>query len=309
MAVRPPLRYPGGKWKALDLILPLIPDNIEDWREPFFGGGSVTLGYIQSNKFTAKRLVVGDISPEVWAFWQGTKLYPDEVARLVKAWFTEKASHQLKLSEMSPFDSNYKEVEQQAIEEAKALWTWLTTVDTSSMNLAERAARLFLVNRISFSGMGDSGSLSKDQFMEFKLTDADRILEVAPLLQNVEILHASFEVTMADVDPEKSFVFLDPPYITQEKSGLYGRNGDTHIGFPHEKLAKLCRELPCKWLMTLDDSLKARRLYRGLYIKPFRLTYTLAGKTAEDALAGEEIFIANYEIVEEEGYDILNSIL
>ena len=74
MAIRSPLRYPGGKWKAMPQILPLIPDNIEDWREPFFGGGSVTLFYLQSHKNTAKRVIVGDLSPEIWAFWQKTRL-------------------------------------------------------------------------------------------------------------------------------------------------------------------------------------------------------------------------------------------
>jgi site-specific DNA-adenine methylase len=35
-----PLRYPGGKSKALKFIAPLIP-NFEEYREPFLGGGSV----------------------------------------------------------------------------------------------------------------------------------------------------------------------------------------------------------------------------------------------------------------------------
>lgn len=308
MPIKSPLRYPGGKWKALDLILPLIPDNIEDWREPFFGGGSVTLGYIQSPKFTAKRLVVGDLSPEIWAFWQGIKLYPDEVVRIARKWFTEKAPTHSKLIETSTDDKNYAEIEAKALEEAKQLWNWLTTVDTTQLTLPERAARTYLVNRISFSGMGDSGGLSNTQFKHFKLEDTERILQVSPLLQNVEILNASFEVTMDGVDPDKSFIFLDPPYITQEKSGLYGKGGDTHFGFPHQKLADLCRKVKCKWLMTIDDSLKARRLYKGFYIKPFKLKYTLAGKTSEDALAGEEIFVANYNILDS-GYDVLEEIL
>ena len=36
-----PLRYPGGKSRALKQILPLIPVNISEFREPFVGGGSV----------------------------------------------------------------------------------------------------------------------------------------------------------------------------------------------------------------------------------------------------------------------------
>lgn len=36
-----PLRYPGGKSRALKQILPHVPLNISEFREPFVGGGSV----------------------------------------------------------------------------------------------------------------------------------------------------------------------------------------------------------------------------------------------------------------------------
>ena len=35
----------------------------------------------------------------------------------------------------------------------------------------------------------------------------------------------------------------------------------------------------------------------------------MAGKKSEDALAGEELFIANYDIEDKSSYDILASIL
>lgn len=309
MAIRSPLRYPGGKHKALPLILPLIPDDIEDWREPFFGGGSVTLGYLQSNKYTAKRLIVGDLSSEIWAFWQGVKTSADEAADIAKQWVLEKVPLKFKLEQMYENDNDYLKVYNDAIEEAKEFWEFLTTIDCNKLSLPERAARTFIVNRISFSGMGDSGTLSKEQFLDFKLSDIKKMAEVAPLLQKVEILHASFEETMVDVDKDKTFIFLDPPYIAQEKSGLYGKDGDTHYGFPHEELANLCRSLECKWLMTLDDSVKARRLYRWANIETFKIVYTLAGKTSEDSLAGEEIFIANYNISSDASYDDIASLV
>lgn len=36
--VKSPLRYPGGKSRALKQILPRIPVNISEFREPFVGG-------------------------------------------------------------------------------------------------------------------------------------------------------------------------------------------------------------------------------------------------------------------------------
>lgn len=37
--IKSPLRYPGGKSKAIKFIAPLIP-KFKEYREPFLGGGS-----------------------------------------------------------------------------------------------------------------------------------------------------------------------------------------------------------------------------------------------------------------------------
>ena len=36
-----PLRYPGGKSRAIKILKDYFPKNFSEYREPFFGGGSV----------------------------------------------------------------------------------------------------------------------------------------------------------------------------------------------------------------------------------------------------------------------------
>lgn len=323
---------PGAKWKAMPQILDILPDGITDWREPFFGGGSVTFGFLQSEKSKdCKRFVVGDLATEMYALWKGIQEDADKVVDTAINWWEEKVpTHALIHNTPMLFDKISREIQilrgndlttqsnedvrqiwLRAEAEAIAFWTWAATVDCNSLTLQERAARTFLVNRISFSGMGDSGSLSKDQFLDFKATHINKIKEVEPLLQRMEIYNQGFETTMADCPKEGGFIFLDPPYLNQEKSGLYGRGGDTHHGFPHKEFAELCKKTEANWLVTYDDSIAVRRLFRdkSLYLRPFHLTYTMAGKTAEDALAGEELFIANYDIRENASFSGLESIL
>lgn len=311
MALRSPLGYPGGKYSALPQILPLIPEGIQDWRECFFGGGSVTLGFMQSNKCKAKTFTVCELAPEVWAFWQGTKLHAPEVKEQVKQWMREKMPLQARANEMmgAGGEMDSQKVYDEAIQQGRELWEWAANIDCSNLSLIERAARFYIVNKISFSAMGDSGTLSKDRFMAFRETQTDRLVQIQPLLKNIDIRNVSFEEMFYDGDKEKTFMFLDPPYIAQEGSGLYGRKGDTHKKFPHELLAKMCREANFRWLMTIDDSIKARRLYRGMELKEFNLTYTMALENSKDALAGEELFIANYSIDDDYTYDDIASIV
>lgn len=291
------LSYPGAKRKVIGELLELFPDGIEDWREPFLGGGSVSIGFLQSEKAKdCKKFIVGDLYSEIWAFWVGIQRDPVRVESHMKEYFYSFCPTHDTVAAMEPGDEDYQALYDLAIEEGRKFWDWTQKDDTiKGMDLYQRAARFFLVNRVSFSSLSDSGSLSKNRFIQFNPRMFDRAYEVSKVIQRLEILNAPFQETMAGVT-DKSFVFLDPPYIAQEGSSLYGKKGSTHKGFPHQELADLCKQLPCKWLMTLDDSIKARKLYAGCTIERFFIQYTMALKSAEDALAGEELLIGNYQI-------------
>lgn len=329
----PVLSYPGAKWKFYNDMVGYFDVDMKDFREPFFGGGSVSLSVADDPRFKKlERIQVGDLAPEIWAFWTGARNHPEDVVELCNKWYKEKLPHQplmrelgidflkdyiekgkdyTKDSSISP--SDYGMIQEGielcnvALKEAQDFWKWANKVDTKDMTIVERAARTYLVNKFSFSGMGDSGSLSKERFFAFTPDATNRILLASPLLKRMDIRNCSFEETMANVDPKHSFVFLDPPYYRQEESGLYGRNGDTHKGFPHERFAEVTKNTNCKWFVTYDDSPKVRKMFRGkpafefngqknIYMVRYQTVYTMAKVASKDALAGEELFIANYDI-------------
>lgn len=329
---QPVISYPGAKWRFYEYIKPYIPTDIETWIEPFFGGGSMSLSVADDPTFNkVTRMIGGDLAPEIWAMWNGIRSNPEEVVAIVTEWWngccnlqqqmatigTECVQYARNKELLDTLDANKRnEMEElvvffeQVSAEGKAFWNWLQTVDCSQLTLSQRAARTFLANKISFSGMGDSGSISVDQYLDFRLSKTDRILAASPLLKKMEIMNVSFEETMkyGNENPDKSFIFLDPPYYQQEKSGLYGRNGDTHKGFPHEHFAEFTQSMKCKWFVTYDDSIKVRKMFVNSFITPFTIKggYTMAGKTAEDALAGEELFITNYDISNNNAEDLMS---
>lgn len=334
---KPIVSYPGAKWKFIkDGMMDYFPINMKIFIEPFFGGGSVSLSVADDPRFTKlERMIGGDLYTEMWAFWTGVKTDPSAVEEIATKWFTEKCPHQAEIhnsgfvggtarsylpgGEFEFFEKSdmLTDADKQRIrdnislykvacEEGQAFWDWSQSVDTSAMSIPERAARMLLVNKISFSGMGDAGSLSKDQFCDFTLDKLNGVYDTSKLLQRIEIYNVSFEDTMKygnEGNVADNFIFLDPPYAAQEGSGLYGKNGSTHHGFPHEHFAEFTKEMKCKWFMTYDDSVIVRKLFAGktaisdkVYMVPYKTVYTMAGQTAEDALAGEELYLANYDI-------------
>jgi DNA adenine methylase len=330
---QPVVSYPGAKWRFYPHMVEYFPLDMKVYLEPFFGGGSVGLSVADDPRFSKlERIVVGDLYTDMWAMWTGIKQDPAAVEEIATKWFKEKCpTHEImrenNVSRVSLVDyidnpdylknpdlstSEIQEISEKlaiysrGMAEADAFWKWSQTVDTNSMTIPERAARMILVNKVSFSGMGDSGSLSKDQFCDFKLEKLRTIYDASRILKKVEILNVSFEDTMNEglkYDANDVFCFLDPPYAKQESSGLYGKGGSTHHGFPHQYFADYTKALPYKWFVTYDDSVIVRKLFAGntysgepCLFRPFKTIYTMAGKTAEDALAGEELFIANYDI-------------
>jgi DNA adenine methylase len=72
-----PLRYPGGKAKALRKILPMIPENFTEYREPFLGGASVFIAFKQQHPNTM--CSINDLNYDVYCFWSTLKKNPKEL--------------------------------------------------------------------------------------------------------------------------------------------------------------------------------------------------------------------------------------
>jgi DNA adenine methylase len=60
-------------------------------------------------------------------------------------------------------------------------------------------------------------------------------------------------------------IFLDPPYYLEKGSKLYGKNGDMHENFDHNKLFEIISREK-KWIMTYNDCEYIRNLYKNFEI-------------------------------------------
>ena len=67
--IKSPLRYPGGKSKALSQIIPHLPPNVSEYREPFIGGGSVYLAIKHLLGDQIKHYWINDLNFDLFCFW------------------------------------------------------------------------------------------------------------------------------------------------------------------------------------------------------------------------------------------------
>ena len=56
-------------------------------------------------------------------------------------------------------------------------------------------------------------------------------------------------------------MFLDPPYYLENKSSLYGNNGDMHENFEHDDLYEILKT-KSNWLLTYNNCDYIKNLYK-----------------------------------------------
>jgi len=243
--VKSPLRYPGGKSRAVKKIYDYIPPETKVICSPFFGGGSLEIYCAQNGK---KVYGYDNFGPLV-DFWQCLLKDPHKLAISVK---------QKKYFPLKPREKFYK-LQKKHIESKKKL---------------DRATMFFVLNRTSFSGSTLSGGMAsggKDDNPRFTVSSIER-------LRNFKIDGNKLSVKKLDFKKsikkhKKILLYLDPPYLIKNK--LYGKNGDMHRNFDHEGLAKILRKRK-KWILSYNNSPEIRKMYDGFQILKPKWTYGMS---------------------------------
>lgn len=263
-----PLRYPGGKSRAIEQILKHFPTQITEFREPFVGGGSVFLAVKSLYGQLIKRYWINDLYEDLILFWTHLRDQPEELEATLRS---------LKLN----------------IPEGRALYNLLKQPESSTHEF-DRAVRFFIMNRITFSGVMDAGGYSQLAF-EGRFTDSsiDRLERTSYYLQGVEITQGDYEPLIC-AEGSGVFIFLDPPYWSATDSKLYGAKGVLHTGFDHERFAEVMKRCPHQWLMTYDDSPKIRDLFGFANLYEWELQYGMNNYKSDTAAKGKELFLCNF---------------
>lgn len=271
--VRSPLRYPGGKSKAIDKIKNYLPSHFSEYREPFVGGGSVFI-YLKQ-KHPNLKFWINDLNFDLICFWNQIQFNLDELVQAV--WQIKRNT------------TNGRELFKQLAADGSF---------NLSNNLSEfeRAVRFFVLNRITFSGTVDCGGYSQKAFDQ-RFTDSaiERLSALAGLLDQVKITHLDYSEVLS-APGQNVFIFLDPPYLAATNSRLYGKRGDLHLAFNHQKFAEALKNCHHQWLVTYDDSPEIRNNFAFAHIYEWEMQYGMNNYMQVKAAKGKELFITNYEV-------------
>jgi len=243
-----PLRYPGGKTRACKILDGIVTEHFDikqydSITSPFFGGGSFEF-YMQ-NKYDLK-LIVNDKFTPLFNFWKQISTDKDELCE------------------------NLRKIENVTKEQFLKYRGTITKLDS---DILQQSIQYFIINRCSFSGATLSGGFSKESSSKrFTVSSIDRIKSLD--FSNIDIHNFDFEDFIQKYHNSKSLLFLDPPYYLDKKSKLYGKSGDMHENFDHERLYNMLKTKN-SWILTYNNCEYIRNMYQNYCILDAEWSYSM----------------------------------
>lgn len=278
--LKTPLRYPGGKSKAIKTLSEWYPYNFNEYREPFIGGGSMAIYTAQA--YPGVPIWINDLYIPLYNFWIQLRDYGNDLSERVK----EEKQNMLDKGTQDERDNFAKELFDK----------YQTEIDTYD-NL-EKAVAFFIMNKCSFSGLTENSTFSVTAAnANFSIAGAEKIKKFSRLIKNWKITNIDYSEVM-NYHGDNVFVFLDPPYDI--KDFLYGKNREMHKGFDHIKFAEDVYDCPHKFMITYNLNDRLLDLYKDYNCKEWKLRYSMAhrGEKGTDDNLKTELLVTNY-IIEE----------
>jgi len=273
-SLKTPLRYPGGKSRAIKKMAQFLPDmsKYKEYREPFLGGGSVALHMTQT--YPHLEVWVNDLYEPLVNFWQQLQDNGNEIATRLKTFKTA-----------YPTPDRAREL----FIESKEL------VNDQKKSDITRAVSFYVVNKCSFSGLTESSSFSKQASdSNFSLRGIEKLPEYSEIIQNWVITNLTYE--RMSCDEKDVFTYLDPPY--EIKSSLYGKKGGMHKGFDHDAFAEECDRHTNHMMISYNSSQLIRDRFKEWTPSEFDHTYTMrsVGDYMKEQQERKELVLTNYAI-------------
>jgi DNA adenine methylase len=287
--IKSPLRYPGGKSKAIKKLSEFTDIAFKEYREPFVGGGSLFIYLKQC--FPDRQFWINDLNTDVYSFWKAAQENLAEMLKLIKKFKKEK--------------------------DGKALYRKLLEMNLDKLSLTERGARFFALNRITFSGTTESGGYSERAFQgRFTDSSIDRVAALSEILdKNVKITNLDYsellqndrsglqvheddeagENAEIEVQPQcQILIYLDPPYYSATHSRLYGKKGNLHSGFDHQRFSEEMKACKMNWFISYDNSKFVRELFSFAKQHAWQLQYGMNNPNKDSCLMGEELIVSGF---------------
>lgn len=267
---KPFLRWAGGKTWLTSHIEELLPKKINNYYEPFLGGGAIFF-YLKSKGLISGKCYLSDSNEELINTYKVIKKYPLELFELLK-------------------DHSNTEEEYYRIR---------STIYTDNI---QRASKFIFLNKTSFNGIyrvnKEGGYNVPFGYRKLvKLYDFEHLMKASNLFKNCFFTVKDFKKVIYKIGKD-DLVFIDPPYtVAHENNGFIHYNQSLFSWENQVELSKMLTDIKSKeanFIMTNASHSSIEELYNDKGKKTILSRASTIGGIGANRTKYKELIYTNF---------------
>ena len=248
---KPFMKWVGGKTQIIHDVITLFPNNMNNYHEPFLGGGSVLLALLT---YRAN----GDIKIH------GTIYASDLNSNIIGLYKNIQSNHESLINEVNKISVEFSKCKgtivnrkattiKEAMTSPESYYFWIrqkfNALSTEERTSVSASAMLLFMNKTCFRGIyreGPNGfNVPFGNYKKPSVLDEDHIRRVSELIKDVVFTSCSFSDALTKIEKD-DFVYLDPPYAPENDTSFVSYTADGFGIENHKSLFKECNEMKAK---------------------------------------------------------------
>lgn len=256
---KPILKWVGGKTQIINSVLNKFPKTINNYYEPFLGGGSVLFALLsEKNNGNIKingNIYASDLNENLIWLYKNIQKNPEQLIIELKKILQEYNSCKNISVNRNP------ETISDALSSQESYYFWIRKqFNNGTKNTIVSSAMMLFMNKTGFRGLyreGPNGfNVPFGNYKNPSVYDEKHILWISNLIKDVKFTCDSFKTIFPKLTAN-DFIYFDPPYVPENATSFVGYTADKFDLDNHKFLfneIKKLKDKKIKFLLSNSNS-------------------------------------------------------